>query len=163
MALISSIRQGPVRLGWSAIPGLMRVGVLFSTFMGALLLLIVPLGALNIGSYSIDERTVSGPYFLLHIYPIVAPYLILLLAITYGIWAERLWVRPVALVFWLALDLILVFDVLTERVTSTDAFAYAAWAVVYILIVWWYFYRKATVLSYYRRLASARSASRAGA
>ena|SRR5437867_2938024 len=163
MTLISNLRQGPARLGWSAIPALMRAGVLFSSFAAAMILLFVPLSALNVGSYSINERVVTGPYFLTHVYPILAPYLVIALAISYGIWTERPWVRPLSLLFWLALDLGLLYEIAVGWVRAADAFVYAVWGVVYVLIVWWYFYRKTTVVSYYRKLVSASLPTAAGA
>ena len=152
-----------MRLGWSAIPNLMRVGALLSSFMAAMFLLFVPLSAFDIGSYSINERVVTGPYFLTHVYPIIAPHLGLLVAIAYGIWTERTWVRPLAMVFWVAVDLILVYAVLVGLVPEAETVVYALWAVVYIAVVWWYFYRKATVIAYYRALASASRSSTDGA
>ena len=150
-----AIRQGPVHLGWSAIPWLMRAGCFVSAFSAFMFLLFVPLSALNIGSYAINEREVTGRYFLAHVYPVLAPYAALLIGISYGIWTERMWVRPLAIVFWFAIDLLLLYQVAAGMVGTADAVSFAVFAVLYIALAWWYFFRKKSVVSYYRALSAA--------
>ena len=156
MDLIGCIRRGPATLGWSEMPWLMRKGAFFSALFVALLLLFIPLSIVNLGDYQVNGRHVTGPYFLTHVYPWLLPLMVLLAAIAYGYWTERLWARPLPLVFWLGVDLMLLYEVVAGDVTRGDAFSYAAWGAAYVVVAWWYCYRKETVARYYQALASAR-------
>ncbi len=155
MTLVSSIRRGPTILGWSAMPLLMRAGIVLSTLFAGVWLLFVPFAALDLGTYSIDEQQVTGQYFLVHAYPILAPFIVLLLALAYGYWTERLWARPLPLIFWFAVDLVLLYQVVAGFVGTGEAVTYALWAVVYLGAAWWYCYQKAAVVRYYKALEEA--------
>jgi hypothetical protein len=87
----TSIRKGPVSLGFEGMPLLMRVGIIGSTLFVGVWLLFVPFAALNLGTYTINDREVTGRYFLLHAYPFLLPFCGLMAAIAYGYWTERLW------------------------------------------------------------------------
>lgn len=149
------IRRGPERLGWRAMPWLMRAGIPASAFMAAIWLLFLPLAALDVGSYSIDDRVVSGPYFLTHAYPVLLPFIGLLLALAYGYWTERLWARKLPIVFWLLVDAILVWQILSGEVVGAEAIEFVVWALLYVAFAVWYCYFKASVATYYRALERA--------
>ena len=163
MTVLESIRRGPTLLGWSAIPLLMRGGAILSVLFAGVWLLFVPFAAFNLGSYSINDQQVTGQYFLLHAYPILAPFVAILLAIAYGYWTERLWARPLPLIFWFAVDLVLLYEVVAGLVSTVEAGTYAMWAVLYLLAAWWYCYRKGTVVQYYQALTRATASATAGA
>ncbi len=159
MNFVTSIRRGPTVLGWAAIPLLMRAGIVLSTLVAGAWLLFVPFAALDLGTYSIDDQQVTGQYFLVHVYPILAPFIVLLLAIAYGYWTERRWARPLPLMFWFAVDLVLLYQVVAGFVTIGEAVTYAVWAVVYLVAAWWYCYQKEAVVRYYQALEDANAAA----
>jgi hypothetical protein len=158
-----SIRKGPVSLGFEGMPLLMRVGIIGSTLFVGVWLLFVPFAALNLGTYTINDREVTGRYFLVHAYPFLLPFCGLMAAIAYGYWTERLWARPLAVWFWFAVDLLLLYLVVAGLVSSTDAVMYAFWAVAYVGAAWWYCYRKESVVRYYKALETTKSVTPVGA
>ena len=153
------VRLGPERLGWRAIPWLMRTGIWLSAFVAAIWLLFIPLAAVDVGSYSIDDRVVSGPYFLAHAYPILLPFIGLLLAVAYGYWTERLWARPLPILFWLFVDAILFWQILSGEVVGAEAIEFVAWALLYVACAVWYCFFKPSVAAYYRALEHAHGQS----
>lgn len=163
MNMWKSIRRGPVALGFERMPLLMRLGIIGSTLFVSVWLLFVPMAALNLGTYTIDDRVVTGRYFLVHAYSVLLPFLGLMSAIAYGYWTERLWARPLAVWFWFAVDLVLLYLVVAGLVSSTDAVMYAFWAVAYVGAAWWYCYRKETVVRYYKSLEDAKRGEPVGA
>ena len=163
MNIWTSIRKGPVSLGFERMPLLMRLGIMGSTLFAGVWLLFIPFAALNIGTYTINDRAVTGRYFLEHAYTILLPFFVLMVAIAYGYWTERLWARPLAVWFWFAVDLVLLYLVVAGSVTTTESVMYAFWAVVYVGAAWWYCYRKESVVRYYKALENAKSVTPVGA
>ena len=157
----AGIRRGPCRLGWRAMPWLMRTGMWVSAVFAVMLTLFVPLAALGIGVYEINERSVSGPYFLSHAYPILLPFMVLLAALAYGYWTERLWARPLPIFFWVGMDIILLWEVLTGHGTRADNLEMAVWGAFYIIVAVWYCFYKQSVARYYRALERAYGVGRA--
>lgn len=154
-ALFGRVRRGPERLGWRAMPWLMRAGTVGSVLFAGVWVSFVPLAALNVGTYTINDRVVSGPYFLGHAGPILLPFIVLLLAIAYGYWTERLWARPLPILFWFAIDLVLLWEIVTGDATGDDAVAFVVWGVLYIAAALWYCFFKESVARYYRALERA--------
>lgn len=66
---VHGVRRGPKRLGWRAMPWFMRKAGVASALFVAIGLLVAGLAAFNIGTFTIDDRTVSGPEFLTRVYP----------------------------------------------------------------------------------------------
>ena len=149
------IRLGPQRLGSRAMPWLMRTGMKLSVPFVAVWLPLTPLAAFNLGTYTINDRYVSGRYFLTHVYPILLPFMGLAAAIAYGYWTERLWARPLPIFFWLAVDCVLFWDILTGEGTKADNLAVAIWGVLYVVVAVWYCFYKRSVAEYYRALERA--------
>jgi hypothetical protein len=156
-AVWSRLLQGPSRLGWSAMPWAMRIGAQTSTIIGFVGLLIIPLAALNIGSYSIDDQRVSGPQFLLHGYSKAFPFLALILAIAYGYRTERTWARTLPIFFWLAVDCVLAWQLFVGEVAENDVIGLGCFAVLYVAVALWYCWFKRSVELYYRALAESNS------
>jgi hypothetical protein len=153
----SRLLEGPSRLGWAAMPWSMRIGTWISAIVGVVGLLIIPLAALNIGSYSIDSQRVSGPHFLIHGYFEVFPFLALTIAIAYGYRTEKMWARTLPIFFWLAVDCVLAWQVFHGDVAGNETIAFGLFAVLYVSMALWYCLFKRSVELYYRRLGEANS------
>jgi len=152
---IHHLRRGPERLGWRAMPGLMRTGTVVSALFVVMWLCFIPLAALNVGDYSIDERVVTGRYFLAHIYPVLLPFLALCAVLAYGYWTERVWARPLPVIFWLAVDGVLFWQIVMGEVVGGDAIEIIIWAILYVVVALWYCFYKSSVAAYYRALERA--------
>ena len=152
---LDHLRRGPKRLGWRAMPWLMRTGTRASALGAAVWLLFLPLAALDVGSYSIDDQAVSGPYFLIHADLELLPFIGLLHAHAYGYWTERLWARPLPIVFWLLVDAALFGQILSGEVEGADAIGVVVWALLYVACAVWYCFFKPSVAKYYRALEHA--------
>jgi hypothetical protein len=152
---VHGVRRGPERLGWRAVPWFMRKAGVASALFVAIGLLVAGLAALNIGTFTIDDRTVSGPEFLTRVYPGGLPLLALLGALSYGYWTEKLWARPLPLILALLVDVVLLWQVRGNGLARGDAPGLMAWAVLYVVIALWYCYYKQSVIAYYRALERA--------
>jgi len=136
-------------------PWLMRKGTVFSALFAAVWLLFLPLSVLNVGTYEINERQVTGTYFLTHVDPWLVPLIAIFAAIAYGFWTERSWARHLPLAFWFGVDLVLLYEIVSGDAGS-EAISYGVWAVIYLAVAWWYCYRKQSVVEYYKALEAAR-------
>jgi len=157
-----SIRRGPHRLGVRAMPWLMFAGIWLSAFFLFILILFIPLAALGQGTYTINNRYVSGPYFLTHAYPILFPFMLLVGALAYGYWTERLWARPLPIFFWLGIDVLLLWGILTGDDTRADNLGTAIWGVLFVVGAIWYCFYKRSVANYYLALERAFRQGEAG-
>jgi hypothetical protein len=153
MDILSSIRRGPARRGWSEMPLLMKAGFLFSTASGIAWGVFIPLAALNIGGFELGGQQVSGFYFLTHGYPLLTPFVAVLVVIAYGFWTERVWVRRLPLVFWSMVGLVCLYLLVSSGITTGKVVVYLMGGVLTLGLTCWYFYGKAKVTSYYRSLA----------
>jgi len=152
---IHRLRRGPARVGWRAMPALMRAGTVLSALFVAIWLGFIPLAAFDVGDYSLNGRTVTGPYFLAHAYPVLLPFLALCAALAYGYWTERLWARPLPVIFWLAVDGVLFWEILAHEVVGGEATEFVVWAILYVVVALWYCFYKPSVAAYYRALERA--------
>jgi len=125
-----------------------------STLSVAIWLLFIPLSILNVGSYEINGEQVTGRYFLVHADPWLALPALILGAIAYGYWTERVWARPLPLVFWFGISLVLLFQIVSGAIGAAEAAIVGIWCVASLAVVWWYSYRKHAVANYYRALES---------
>ena len=154
--VLGRLRRGPALLGFRAMPWLMRATTCVSTALAAFWIAFVPFAALDVGRFTIDGERVSGPYFLAHAYPVMLPFLVLLAAIAVGYWTESTWARPLPIVFWTGVDVLLVRQIRVGDVAGLDAIGYIVSAMAYLAIAVWYCYFKRSVGSYYRALARVR-------
>jgi hypothetical protein len=154
--LLDRIRYGPALLGFRAMPWLMRFTTCASAALVAFWIAFAPFAALDVGRFTIDGERVSGPYFLAHAYPVMLPFLALLAALAYGYWTEARWARPLPIVFWAGVDVLLVRQIRVGDVAGLDAIGFMISAMAYVAFAVWYCYFKRTVGSYYRALARAR-------
>lgn len=150
------LRRGPALLGFRAMPWLMRLTMCASAALAAFWIAFAPFAALDVGRFTIDGERVSGPYFFAHAYPVLLPFLALLAAVACGYWTESTWARPLPIVFWAGVDVLLVRQIHVGDVTGLDAIGYLISAMAYLGIAVWYCYYKPGVRSYYRALARVR-------
>jgi hypothetical protein len=134
----------------------MRLTTCASALLVAFWIAFAPFAALDVGRFTIDGERVSGPYFLAHAYPIMLPFLALLAALAYGYWTESTWARPLPIVFWSGVDVLLVRQIRVGDVAGLDAIGFMISAMAYLAFAVWYCYYKRTVSSYYRALARVR-------
>lgn len=81
-------------------PALLLIGQGICAFAGCLFLVFIPLAALNIGSYSIGHRPVTGAAFLRvggPAFGLVGGWFV---AIALGLWRDKPWSRPLMLAYW---------------------------------------------------------------
>ena len=128
-------------------PSLMHVGLWLSGLAGALFLVMLPLAAVDTGSFSIGSEPVSGPEFLRHAGLAVGLLGALLLAVAYGFWQRRSWSRHVVMAFHLYSA-----GAALMLATGAEAVAVALQSALLFLVAGWYFYGKANVVAYFRHL-----------
>jgi len=115
-------------------------------FVGGLFALFLVLAPFNLGSYTIDGDAVTGPQFLRQVGLVVAFYTAVLFAIGVGLWRERAWTRPLMIVYWLALPLL----VLTSADWTVGGLVLDfLWSVAMAGIAWWYLYVRPNVVAYF--------------
>ena len=155
LALIRDLRAGPPHLDPVRLPFMLRMGMRVSAFIGLLWIALLPLAALNIGQYEIDDRTVSGVYFLTHADAFMLPMVAVLLAVAYGIRTVRLWARPLMVAFWLVgLVAFAALDLLSREAMSGGDIVALGELLFFAAVANWYLYAKPNVVSYYRALAA---------
>lgn len=153
---LDRIRRGPALLGFRAMPWIMRAATCASAALVAFWIAFVPFAALDVGRFTIDGEQVSGPYFLAHAYPVMLPFLAVLAAIAVGYWTESTWARPLPIVFWAGVDVLLMRQIRVGDVAGLDAIGFIVSAMAYLAIAVWYCYFKRGVRAYYGALARVR-------
>jgi hypothetical protein len=146
----------PVRRRFE-MPLLLLCGLGFSAFFSALGVIVFTIFAFTIpftSSYSVDGRAATRAEFVAASWPLlgILPLLLLFAGIAYTLWRELPRSRVLILFFWGA-NLIVVVGLeiwgpIKERGDWTPALVYP----ILIALVWWYLYRKAAVVAYYRAL-----------
>lgn len=130
-------------------PALLTVGMWLSFFAGFFWLGTYLMALLDVNeaiSYS------GGRSRFLRDGATVAALGFLLLLIAIGLWKERRWVRPLAMVYWLA-TLTVSIGIGTNRAESTLILLPA------LVLAGWYFYNKRNVVAYYEELRREATAS----
>ena len=144
--MLQAIARGPRILGWSRLPILMRAGMVLSALFAGIWIIFIPLAFLNIGTYRVSGRAVTGHYFLIHVYPLLLPMIALLVAIAYGFWMERRWARSLSIWFWLSLGFLLVLPSGSGKTGWPDVAESFASLGSFALMTGLYFYGKCVVL-----------------
>ena len=138
-------------------PLLLVLGQFGSFFVGALFTLLSLLAPFDIGSFSIEGETVSGPEFLQRGGWLMALIGIVLLAIGVGIWREREWARFLMVAFWFSYVLAGLMEIHGDLVNVISACIGAA---IGASVAGWYLYRKPNVRAYYDALSRSTSSVR---
>jgi hypothetical protein len=73
-------------------------------------------------------------------------------AVAIGYWRERRWARPLAPLFWLLLALYLKVSTASTSTDPAGDWLVAGMLVAIGCLTAWYFYRKRSVVTYYRAL-----------
>jgi len=139
-------------------PILITVGMYASGAFGALCLLALPLAAIGIGQYSIDEEQVSPNDFLIHAGPIFAIIGGILVVISFAIASRKEWSRSLMMIFWLATTASAATRTFVQiNAVSREAAVIAALfascpSLIAVAVAWWYLYRKPNVVAYYASL-----------
>jgi hypothetical protein len=146
----------PVRRRFE-MPLLLLCGLGFSAFFSALGAIVFTIFAITIPfttSYSVDGHPATRAEFFAASWPSlgILPVLLLFVAVAFALWRELPWSRPLILGLWGA-NLVLfigleIWGPVKDRGDWTPVFVFP----IMIAIVWWYLYRKATVVAYYRVL-----------
>jgi hypothetical protein len=124
----------------------LAVGTLFTGSVFALLLVLAPF---DLGSYSIGEKAVSGPEFLRRVGFLWGALTLTILAIGYGLWAERWWSRWLMVGYWI----ILAAGGLVIDEHAGGGSASAMTALVFCLAPSaWYLFGKENLARYFREL-----------
>ena len=127
-------------------PMLLVLGQIGSALGGALFASSLATAPFNVGTYSINGEPVSGPEFLRQAGFSFALVGALSLAIAFGLWRERTWVRPLMLLYWLSFPL---------SVLTTGAWDWASLMGALVMagiaagIAGWYLYARPNVRAYF--------------
>jgi hypothetical protein len=133
-------------------PALLTLGAYGSGFFGAGLGILLLLAPFDIGSYSIDGATVTGPEFLREAGIIFGAIAIVCSAISYGLWTGRTWTRPLMLFYWIISGAYLIGDAVGRK-SNDDLLAGIFFLVVTLAAAGLYLYGRKTVVEYYRALS----------
>jgi hypothetical protein len=139
-------------------PLLLLCGLGFSAFFSALGALVFTFFAISLpfsSSYTVDGHAATRAQFFAVSLPILVafpPILLLFAAIAYALWREMPWSRPLILAFWGANLLFSAGLATWGPVHDRGEWAPVPMYLIMIAIVWWYLYRKSTVVAYYRVL-----------
>lgn len=158
-SIMSNVRRGPSILGRLALPQGIRSACWLAAGFASIWIVLVPFAALDMGTYSINDRAVSGPYFLTHVYPFIVPFLGILGTMAYGYWTEQLWARPLPFVLACAVAAFIISQLVFYGANVAESVSVVAWCGVITFAAWWYCYRKRSVVAYYTRLGQARRPS----
>jgi hypothetical protein len=133
-------------------PLLLRYAPLVLGLWGAGFCILFPLALLDIGHFTIDERTVSGPEFAARAYPVVLPCAVMAVALAAGFYGDRSWTRPLALTFCASLA-VGSSAVGFASGATVDASIVLLSAPLWLGALFWYLYGKAAVVAYYNRIS----------
>jgi hypothetical protein len=143
-------------------PLLLLCGLGFSAFfsgLGAFVLTIFAIWLPFSSSYSIEGHAVTRAQFFADSWPIwvaFPPFLLLFAAIAYALWRELPWSRQLMVAFWGGNLLLGVGLAAWGPVHDPGEWPQLAIYLIIIGIVWWYLYRKPSVVAYYRVLEEQR-------
>lgn len=140
-------------------PLLLTLGIYGSAFFAGVSALFLILAPFNIGSYSIGDRAVTGPEFLRQVGATFGVAGALCAAISYGLWRERSWTRPLMLLFWVVLDITLITQAVKYPAPDLGPVGATFFSAVYVLVSAWYLYGRASVNAYYAALRAAERTS----
>jgi uncharacterized membrane protein (UPF0136 family) len=149
--------RAPVRRRFE-MPLVLLCGLGFSAFFSALGALVFALLAISLPfsrTYAVDGHAATRAQFLAASIPVLVafpPILVLFAAIAYALWRELPWSRPLILAFWGANLLLGAGLAVWGPVRDRGEWVPVPVYLVVIGIVWWYLYRKSTVVAYYRVL-----------
>jgi hypothetical protein len=135
-------------------PLLLNIGMVGSFFLGGLMLLFLPLAPFDIGTYTINGTTVSGPEFLRRFGIVWGAVSALYLAIGYGLMREKPWARPLMMLYWVGGAALL----FAAGGASSEAGCSAALLLFPAGAAAWYLYEKDSVVEYYDALLDAERA-----
>jgi uncharacterized membrane protein (UPF0136 family) len=147
----------PVRRRFE-MPLLLLCGLGFSAFFSVLGTLVLTLFAISLPlsrTFAVDGHVATRAQFYAASVPVLVAFpiiLVLFAAIAYALWRELPWSRALILAFWGA-NLLLGAGLATwGPVHDRGEWAPVPVYLIVIGIVWWYLYRKSTVVAYYRVL-----------
>jgi len=132
------------------LPSLLFLGKLGTTFFGGISLLAFVMAILNAGGFSIDHVQMRGHEFLRHAgfgWAIITASLV---AIAYGLWRARPWVRPLMVAWWVNFAGIIVLPAIGGRGTLADAIPKVAQCLIVGFVAYLYLYRKENVVAYFK-------------
>jgi len=108
---------------------------------------------LNIGSYSINNIPVTGPQFLRQAGWLFGAAGVVCIAVSYGLFKERIWTRPLMLSYWTLLGAHLLGDAFGRKSTE-DVIGALLFTCVTLGSASAYLYLRKSVRDYYRTIAT---------
>jgi hypothetical protein len=107
------------------------------------------LALFDAGTFTLNEEPVSGPEFIRAGGLAFGVVGLLFAAIAFGLWRDRPWARPLIMLFWPALIVIVIALSWDTPDAVAQAVGILASAGPLALIAWWYLYRKTNVTAYF--------------
>lgn len=129
----------------------LTIGMVLSGALGAFSVGLTALAPFNLGTYSINGKTVTGPEFLRQVGTVWTVGGLLCLVIAYGLYRERPWTRALMLAFWVVIGA-LTFATKMSKGSAGDLVSSIAWTVFCLGTTGAYLYAKTNVVDYYRAL-----------
>jgi hypothetical protein len=137
-------------------PLLLTIGMVGSGIVACLIPFLLVCAALNVGTYEINERAVSGPQFLRSAGAMFVVIAVICAAVSYGLATEKPWSRPLMVAYWPLTWLAMLVSFGRGGAAGAAQWACsAALAVLAMAIAAGYLYGKQNVQAYYRSLAPA--------
>ena len=127
----------------------------FSGFFAAMSILVFALAPFDVGTYSIGDKSVSGPQFLQSVGVLFAASALAAAITSYAVFRRTVWAREV--IMGLILVTALGSIVFIPDQTRDDRFAEVIGYSIFTALCAWYLYGKRIVRSYFRALKTRRS------
>jgi hypothetical protein len=150
------IERAPTRL---QIPFLITCGMAFMAFFAAVaavaLVFFLVLILFSSGPFTIDGAPVTKGAFLsvaLPIFLVIVPVAALAGAFAWGVWKEHAWTREAAMAFWACSVLVSIGQLIVVPDQRSEALQGLFSVFIIVPLALWYFYRKRSVVLYYREL-----------
>jgi hypothetical protein len=129
-------------------PALLFLGQICTAFSGSIFLLFSVLAPLNLGTYTLGDERVSGLEFFQRAGLLWGALTVSMLSISYGLWRERPWARPLMVAWWVNGALMALFPPWGSP-TVGDAVSGIVQSLIGGTIAWWYLYKKENVVAYF--------------
>lgn len=146
---VSVAAENALRHSLAPKPPLLVLGQWICSGVAPLMLLFVPMAAFDIGTYSIDNRPVSGPEFLRAGGPILVLLGGWLAAVAAGLWLDKPWSRWLMLAYWPLSSALMIALGWNEPQFVENTASACVFGAIAMSLAAWYLYRRDNVVAYY--------------
>lgn len=133
-------------------PLLLTLFAVFLTFFAGVGSLVMLTSVLGSGPYTINGEPATKGEFLRTIVPML-PVIVAAGTVSFGLWREKGWARPLLLSLYALAGLGSALMPLILNLPGVSVFPGLIFTLIVVALLGWYLYRKENVVEYYRALA----------